>query len=328
MRILVTGAAGLIGASTMRLLIEQGHTVVGLDNLSPYYSPEMKKQRLNSFGLDEQILKVDITEPSTLERVFKEFSPQVVVHLAARPGVRAEVSEWNDYNFPNVIGFQNVVNAVEKFKVEKFLYASSSSVYGKSAPLPFIESNIGGDVSSYYAFTKRLNEFVANFLPKKGISTIGLRFFTVYGPWGRPDMALLRFITAGLLKKEIPLTGNLQTLRDFTYIEDITRIISDLITDERFFNNEVFNLAASKPQSLETVIEFLNSMDVICNYKQLEVSPLDAKITFGNIQKLIDFGFTPPALDIQTGLTLTLDWVKSQDLIQLSTWVYPEHGNA
>lgn len=328
MRILVTGAAGLIGAPTMRLLLAQGHNVIGLDNFSQYYSPEMKRQRLSSYGLDGTVLEVDITETINLDNVFKEYSPEIVVHLAARPGVRAEISEWNDYNFPNVIGFQNVVNAVEKFKVEKFLYASSSSVYGKEAPLPFIESNTGGDVSSYYASTKRLNEFVGSFLPDKGISTIGLRFFTVYGPWGRPDMALLRFITAGLLDKEIPLTGNLETLRDFTYVEDVTRIISDLILDKRFFKNEVFNLAASNPQSLKTVMEILDNLGVHCNYKQLEVSPLDAKVTFGDTHKLIEYGMTPPSLDIQNGLSLTLDWVKTQDLIQLTKWVYPEHRNA
>jgi UDP-glucuronate 4-epimerase len=328
MRILVTGAAGLIGAPTTKLLMSQGHSVVGLDNFSDYYSPEMKRQRVDSYGLDGIVLEVDITETKTLDAVFKEHSPEIIVHLAARPGVRAELIEWNDYNFPNVVGFQNIVNAMEKFKVEKFLYASSSSVYGRSAPLPFIESEIGGDVSSYYAATKRLNEFVASFLPEKGISTIGLRFFTVYGPWGRPDMALLRFITAGLISKEIPLTGNLETLRDFTYVDDVTRIISTLIADQRFFKNEVFNLAAGNPQTLQTVIEILDKSGIECHYKQLEVSPLDAKITFGNTQKLLDFGITPPNLDIHKGLSLTLDWVKTQDLPQLAKWVYPEHGNA
>lgn len=328
MRILVTGAAGLIGAPTMRLLILQGHTVVGLDNFSQYYSPEMKRNRVSSYGLDGKVLEVDINETKTLDIIFKQFSPEIVVHLAARPGVRAELNEWNDYNFPNVIGFQNVVNAVKKFKVEKFLYASSSSVYGRNAPLPFIESDIGGDVSSYYAATKRLNEFVGSFLPQNGISTIGLRFFTVYGPWGRPDMALLRFITAGLLNKEIPLTGNLETLRDFTYVEDVTQIISDLIIDERFFKNEMFNIAASNPQKLETVLKILNELGVHCEYKQLDVSPLDAKVTYGNTQKLIEYGINPPALDLHKGLSLTLDWVKTQDLAQLNNWVYPEHGIA
>jgi len=325
MRILVTGAAGLIGAQTTRLLALQGHSVVGLDNFSDYYSPDMKEKRLKAFGLEETVLKVDITDTEKLEAVFRDHSPEIVIHLAARPGVRAKLNEWNEYNFPNIVGFQNVVNAVESYNVGKFLYASSSSIYGEKAPLPFVESNIGGDVASYYASTKRLNEFVAGFLPEKGISTIGLRFFTVYGPWGRPDMALLRFITAGLIDKEIPLTGKLETLRDFTYIEDVTQVISTLVDDQRFFKNEVFNLAASNPQSLQTVIDIINDLGISCRYKQLEVSPLDAKITYGNTQKLLDFGITPPSLDISAGLSFTLDWVKTQNLRELSNWVYPEH---
>lgn len=327
MRILVTGAAGLIGCPTTRLLISQGHTVVGLDNYSDYYSSEMKTKRVRAFQLDNTVLHVDISDAAKLDEVFRNSLPEAVVHLAARPGVRAELSEWNDYNFPNILGFQNVVNAVEKFKVRKFLYASSSSIYGKNSSVPFVESDIGGEVSSYYALTKRLNEFIASYLPKKGISTIGLRFFTVYGPWGRPDMALMRFITAGLTNRAIPLTGNLETLRDFTYVDDIARIISELTTDQRFFKNERFNLAASNPQSLESILNILKDFGINCSYEQLEVSPLDAKITFGNTDKLKRFGINPPALDIQSGLAKTLKWVESQDLDELSSWVYPQNQN-
>ena len=325
MRILVTGAAGLIGAPTTKLLISQGHTVVGIDSYSDYYSPVMKCRRVSAMGVDNSIRKIDITDTQQINAVFADFSPEVVVHLAARPGVRAKLSDWNEYNFPNVVGFQNVVTAIEKFKVSKFLYASSSSVYGKNAPLPFVESNIGNEVSSYYASTKRLNEFVGSFLPEKGISTIGLRFFTVYGPWGRPDMAMLRFITAGLLNREIPLTGELKTLRDFTYVDDVARIISFLATEKTYFKNEIFNLAASNPQSLETILDLLRNLGVHCRYKQLDVSPLDAKVTFGNTDKLNQFGITPPAFDIENGLSHTLEWAKSQNIRELASWVYPDY---
>jgi UDP-glucuronate 4-epimerase len=325
MRILVTGAAGLIGAPTTQLLLSQGHNVYGLDNFSDYYSPEMKRQRVNFFGLERIVRNIDIIEPRELDAVFEEHSPEIVVHLAARPGVRAKLEEWNQYNFANVLGFQNVVNSAVKFKVRKLLYASSSSVYGKNASLPFIESDVGGQVSSYYAMSKRLNEYVGNFLPQKGISTIGLRFFTVYGPWGRPDMALLRFIAAAEMQRQIPLTGNLETLRDFTYVEDVARIVATLVVDERFFKNEIFNISASDPQSLRRLMNILTDFGLECRYKQLEVSPFDAHITSGSTQKLLNFGITPPDTDIQTGLSLTLDWVRTQNLIQLSKWVYPEH---
>ena len=326
MRILVTGAAGLIGAPTTKLLISQGHEVIGVDSFSDYYAPDMKKRRIKELGIEQNITELDITDSHRLFSVFRENLPSAVIHLAARPGVRAELSAWNEYNFSNIIGFQNVVAATEKFSVDKFLYASSSSVYGRNAPIPFVESNIGDEVSSYYASTKRQNEFVANFLPGKGISTIGLRFFTVYGPWGRPDMALLRFITAGLSNLEIPLTGDLKTLRDFTHIEDVVRIISELLDDTRFYKNEVFNLAASNPQSLQTVLTLLKDFGLNCRYKQLDVSQLDAKVTFGNTKKLTEFGITPPALDIRSGLAQTLEWARNQDLHDLRQWVYPERS--
>jgi UDP-glucuronate 4-epimerase len=328
MRILVTGAAGLIGAPTTKLLISKGYEVIGVDNFSDYYSPDMKKRRIKEMGIEENITNLDITDSYKLFSVFKENLPSAVIHLAARPGVRAELSAWNEYNYSNIIGFQNVVAATEKFSVEKFLYASSSSVYGRNAPIPFLESEIGEEVSSYYASTKRQNEFVANFLPDKGISTIGLRFFTVYGPWGRPDMALLRFITAGLSNLEIPLTGDLETLRDFTHIEDVVRIISELLTDTRYYKNEVFNLAASNPQSLQTVLALLKEFGLSSRYKQLGVSKLDAKITFGSSNKLAEFGIKPPALDIRSGLAQTLDWARNQDLDELKKWVYPENLSA
>lgn len=324
MRILVTGAAGLIGAPTTKLLISQGHNVVGIDNFSDYYSPFMKRKRIDALGIKDSILNIDITDTDSFSNVLKDLKPEAVIHLAARPGVRASMSELNEYNYPNVVGFQNVINGVEKFGIQKFLYASSSSIYGRNAAIPFVESDIGGEVASYYASTKRLNEFVAQYLPSKGISTIGLRFFTVYGPWGRPDMALLRFITAGLAGKKIPLTGRLDTLRDFTYIDDVARIISQLVIHERFYDNDVFNLAASDPQSLGSALNTLEHLGVKCNYTQLEVSPLDAKVTFGNTDKLGKFGFEPPSHDLSTGLAKTLDWAKSQDLNELLSWVYPE----
>lgn len=324
MRILLTGAAGLIGAPTTKLLISQGHTVVGIDNFSDYYSPLMKRKRIDSLGIKDSIQDIDITDSDAINNVLKDLRPDAVIHLAARPGVRASMAELNEYNFPNVIGFQNVICAVEKFGIQKFLYASSSSIYGLNAAIPFVETNIGGEVSSYYASTKRLNEFVAQYLPQKGISTIGLRFFTVYGPWGRPDMALLRFITAGLANKKFPLTGRLDTLRDFTYVDDVARIISQLVIDERFYENEVFNLAASNPQSLASALKTLEQLGVKCNFTQLEVSPLDAKVTFGNTDKLSQFGFSPPSHDLNTGLAKTLEWAKSQDLKELLSWVYPE----
>jgi UDP-glucuronate 4-epimerase len=325
MRILLTGAAGLIGAPTTKLLIAQGHSVVGIDNFSEYYSPLMKRQRIDALGISRHVLSIDITDSKSLNSVLDDLKPEAVIHLAARPGVRASLSELNDYNFPNVIGFQNVINAVEKYKVKKFVYASSSSIYGRGSVIPFIETDIGDEVSSYYAYTKRLNEFVAQYLPQKGTSTIGLRFFTVYGPWGRPDMALLRFITAGLTNRDIPLTGRLETLRDFTYVEDVAQIISNLVADERFFENEVFNLAASNPHSLASVLEILEQLGVSCNYEQLDVSPFDAKITYGNTSKLRQFGYNPPSCDLETGLAKTLEWVKSRDLNELSSWVYPEN---
>ena len=229
MVVLVTGAAGFIGFHTCKRLIEDGEKVIGIDSLNDYYDLNLKEARLEILKSKSKecdnlfsFFKVDITENSFLEEIFEIYKPSKVINLAAQAGVRYSLINPDSYYNSNLIGFGNILKNCIKYKIEHFVYASSSSVYGGNTKLPLSEKDPVDHPVSLYAATKRANELIAHsYSHIYNLPSTGLRFFTVYGPWGRPDMALFKF-TEGILKnKKIDIYNNGKMYRDFTFIDDI-----------------------------------------------------------------------------------------------------------
>jgi UDP-glucuronate 4-epimerase len=232
--ILVTGTAGFIGFSLARQLLKDGHTVIGVDIVNPYYPVEVKRQRLDILaGFDRfTAIEENLCDLAAMEAAFSEHSPQIVVNLAAQAGVRHSITHPHDYQRSNLEGFLNILECSRHGKVERLVYASSSSVYGGNTKLPFsIEDPVDKPIS-LYAATKRANELMAHsYSHLYQVQTVGLRFFTVYGPWGRPDMAMWIFAEKILDGVPIPVFNHGKMKRDFTYIDDIVAGIKGSMND-------------------------------------------------------------------------------------------------
>ncbi len=322
MKILVTGAAGFIGGEVLSSLSKSGFEVLGIDNFSPYYNVGMKQKKLQDLGLTELVQDVDITSREQLLSVFKTFNPTHVVHLAAQGGVRASKADPLPYLQTNQLGFLNMLEISEGVGVKKFIYASSSSVYGDNTIAPFRESSLLSAPKSLYALSKLSNEIIASYLPQSETQRIGLRFFTVYGPWGRPDMAIFRLLANSLLKKPFYLTADLNVKRDFTFVADVSRIIQELIGHERKFSEPlILNVAAGKPYSLLELFNLLDSVGIPVEKIDTAPDPLDVKMTNGCTEKLELYGLTVPKTSLQTGITQTYEWMLRQDLEELRTWL-------
>ena len=224
MKILVTGCAGFIGFHLSKSLIEDGHEVLGVDNINTYYDVNLKLTRLNQLKSYNsfEFVKVDISNKSQIEEYFIKFNPHKVVNLAAQAGVRYSIENPYEYMNSNLVGFLNIIELCRHNKTQGLIYASSSSVYGGNKKIPFSVNHNTDNPISLYAASKKSNELIANsYSHLYGLHTTGLRFFTVYGPWGRPDMAMFIFIKKILEGKPIPVFNNGKMKRDFTYIDDI-----------------------------------------------------------------------------------------------------------
>ena len=249
--ILVTGAAGFIGFHLCKKLLKEGFNVIGIDNLNNYYDIELKKSRLKLLDDNQKhnsnfwnFFKVDLLEKDSLFKIFYKYEPKIIINLAAQAGVRYSIDNPSTYIESNLVGFCNILECCRNFKVEKFLYASSSSVYGGNTKVPYSERDSANHPVSLYAATKRSNELLAHsYSHLYGIPSIGLRFFTVYGPWGRPDMAPMKFTKLILSKKPIMVFNSGKMSRSFTYIDDAIELVSRLIkkpilSDEKFNRSE------------------------------------------------------------------------------------------
>ena len=319
MKILVTGAAGFIGGHVSKLLTEFDHEVIGFDNFSEYYSPRMKKAHLseNAFLPIEQI---DVSNRELVFQRFNEISPDCVIHLAAQGGVRASTTDPMPYITANQIGFLNVLQACETAGVRKFIYASSSSVYGEGLEAPFKEFSILPAPKSLYALSKLSNENIAKNLPYAGVERIGLRFFTVYGPWGRPDMAVFRLLASALLGREFILTANLNVKRDFTFVTDVASTIHSIIQSAHSFENEIFNVAGSNPYSLTQLFQLLDSHGISPNIVNSKADLMDVNLTHGSIEKLTQFGLSVPQTTLEVGIQKTWEWIQRIDNDDLRDW--------
>ena len=284
-RILISGVAGFIGFHIAKSLLKDGYKVYGIDNLNDYYNIDLKKNRLKiiSDHKNFKFKKVDITNYKNLNKIFIDFKPSKVLHLAAQAGVRYSLVNPFAYLNSNLIGFMNIIELSKEHNVKGFIYASSSSIYGLNKKIPFSENDITDNPVSLYAATKKSNELIAyTYSHLHNLNTTGLRFFTVYGPWGRPDMAYFSFANKISNKSKINVYNNGNMKRDFTYIDDIVYGIKFAI--DKNYKCEVFNLGNNKPEDLMDLIKYIEKYLGVS--AQIKFSPMqlgDVKQTYANI---------------------------------------------
>lgn len=312
MRILITGSAGHIGANLLNRL-KNSHEVRGIDNFNKYYSPEYKTLRVKSLEVENLIQNIDVRNYIELKEVISDFKPETVIHLAARPGVRARNSELSEYSENNIQGFLNIIGLSKELKVKKFIYASSSSVYTVENETPFREDSRLYYPKSYYALSKQSNEMAANYFASEDFNTIGLRFFTVYGPWGRPDMAVLQFLGNALTGQNANLNASLDTLRDFTFVDDVTLLIAQVVSHKGLRNSEILNVGGSTPRSLKELISILEDSGLKLNFTQNLKSNEDIRFTNASINKIAALGLTVPSMQLEEGIARTIKWIRSSD---------------
>jgi UDP-glucuronate 4-epimerase len=329
-RILVTGAAGFIGFHTSRALLDQGHEVAGLDNLSDYYDVRLKHARLeqltNRNGF--QFIKQDIADREAMAEVFSKERPERVVHLAAQAGVRHAVNHPHDYIDANITGFLNILEGCRHAKVEHLVFASTSAVYGANTTLPFsVHQNVDHPVSLYGA-TKKANELMAHsYAHLFNLPMTGLRFFTVYGPWGRPDMSLFLFTKKILEGEPIDVFNHGDHLRDFTYIDDIVegvvRILDKVPPANPQWNSaapdpasssapyRLFNIGNNQPTQLMYFIECIeNALGKTATKVMLPLQPGDVPKTFANVDDLMEAVDFKPATPIEEGIQKFVVWYR------------------
>jgi UDP-glucuronate 4-epimerase len=309
-KILVTGCAGFIGMHLSKKLIELGYDVIGIDNLNDYYDVNLKLKRLSILQNKSffTFIESDISNMNALENIFKIHKPNKVVNLAAQAGVRYSLINPNSYMKSNIIGFMNILECCRHYDVDGLVYASSSSVYGGNIKIPFSEFDIVDSPISIYAASKKANELMAHSYNKLfNLNSTGLRFFTVYGPWGRPDMAMYIFADKILKKKPIQVFNKGVMKRDFTYIDDIITGIVSAIKNN--YSLEIFNLGNSRSENLMDIVSILEkklNTEAIIEYEGMQ--PGDVKKTFADIQKANEKLNYKPKVNIESGIENFIEW--------------------
>ena len=331
MRVLVTGAAGFVGAATTHRLLNRGDDVVGIDNLNAYYDPKLKAARIERLSSDDrfEFIQMDCADRDGMANLFLNGKFDTVVHLAAQAGVRYSLDHPFAYLEANLNGFLTVLEGCRHHGIKHLVYASSSSVYGSNQNLPFsVADNVDHPIS-LYAATKKSNEHMAHvYAHLYGVPCTGLRFFTVYGPWGRPDMALFQFVESILKNEPIPVFGNGEQTRDFTYIDDIVegvlRTLDMPATGDANWNPEspdpgtssapwrVYNIGGGRPVPL---LEFISCIETCLGQKAvmdfLPMQPGDVRHTEADVQALSEaVGYTP-STPINEGIPRFVDWYRT-----------------
>ena len=321
MRILVTGAAGFIGMHACERLLARGDEVIGVDDLNDYYEPRLKLDRLERMtgrpGWSFE--QLDIADRQAMERLFASVRPQRVLHLAAQAGVRYSIANPHAYVSSNLVGFVHVLEGCRHHGVEHLVYASSSSVYGGNAKLPFAETDPVDHPVSLYAATKKANELMAHtYSHLYGVPTTGLRFFTVYGPWGRPDMAYYSFAKAITEGQPIQVFNHGQMARDFTYIDDIVegvlRVINRLpqVPAGGGAPAKLFNIGNSSPVALLDFIAILERcLGRKAEMRLLPMQPGDVHATYADVESLAEWVQFRPHTPIEVGLERFAGWFKA-----------------
>jgi UDP-glucuronate 4-epimerase len=333
-KVLVTGAAGFIGFNVTKALLDNGNEVVGIDNINDYYDVNLKYSRLNELGINRmkitektsvrseihplfKFIKLDITESHEVEGVFANEKFDKVIHLAAQAGVRYSIDNAHAYVQSNLVGFVNILECCRHNSVQHLVYASSSSVYGNNEKIPFSEDDRVDHPISLYAATKKSNELMAySYSHLFQLPTTGLRFFTVYGPWGRPDMAPMLFANAISKGEPIKVYNNGDMERDFTYIDDIVEGIVGVCNNVPGMGDEkayyrLFNIGNSKPVRLMDFIACMEkSMGRVALKEMYPIQPGDVKRTYANTESLNKLTNYNPSVPIEKGVEKFIQWFK------------------
>jgi len=331
--ILVTGAAGFIGYHLCEALLKVGHKVIGLDNINDYYDVNLKYARLNELGIKRekaevfnsfsnstthgsqmQFVRMYLENRKELPKLFKDFKFDMVCNLAAQAGVRYSLENPEAYVDSNIVGFLNILECCKHNKVKRLVYGSSSSIYGNSDVVPFKESENVDKPISLYAATKKSNELMAHtYSHLYGIETIGLRFFTVYGPWGRPDMAMFLFTDAIINKRSIKVFNNGDLSRDFTYIDDIVSgVLATILEDSKDTSlYKLYNIGNSSPVKLMDFIKSIeNNLEVVAEKEMLPMQAGDVHQTWADVSRLErDYNYKPNT-SVDKGVKAFIDWYK------------------
>ncbi|MGH8585887.1 MAG: NAD-dependent epimerase [Gammaproteobacteria bacterium] len=330
MKILVTGAAGFIGAALTIRLLERGDEVIGLDNLNDYYEVSLKEARLaRLYGHPRfRFLRIDVSDRAAMEQVFKTEQPERVMHLAAQAGVRYSLTHPHAYVDANLVGFMNILEGCRQSGVEHLVYASSSSVYGANTRMPFsVHDNVDHPVS-LYAATKKANELMAHaYSHLYGLPVTGLRFFTVYGPWGRPDMSLFSFTRSILAGQPIEVFNYGHHRRDFTYIDDLVegvmRVIDAVARPNPAWSGNspdpgtsrapyrLYNIGNNHPVNLLRFIEVLEGcLGRVADKKLLPLQPGDVPDTYADVKDLVDDVAYRPTTPVEVGVERFVNWYR------------------
>ena len=336
MKILITGAAGFIGYHLCKRCIKENYSIIGFDNINDYYDVNLKEARIKDLYNFSQLTKNKFTfvkgsleDKFSLKDVFEKYSPDCVINLAAQAGVRYSIENPSAYIQSNIVGFGDLIELCRNYQIKNFIYASSSSVYGGNRNMPFSENKGVDHPISLYAATKRSNELIAHsYSHLYSLPTTGLRFFTVYGPWGRPDMALFLFTKAIFEGKPIKIFNNGEMVRDFTYIDDIVeslfRLIEKPAKSEKEFNyahpnpssswapNRIFNIGNSNPIPLMNYItEIENSIGRKAIKEFLPMQPGDVKSTYADTSNLESWINFKPRTSVKEGINKFISWYRS-----------------
>jgi len=324
-KLLITGSAGFIGFNFSLYCLNKGHIVIGIDNINNYYDRNLKKQRLKILLKYKKFkfYKKDLSDFKSIKKIFEIYKPHTVVNLAAQAGVRYSIKHPMVYLNSNIYGFQNILELCVKHKTKHLIYASSSSVYGLNKNLPFNTEKKASHPISVYAATKRSNELMAHVYSNMyNLPTTGLRFFTVYGPWGRPDMSLFKFVKSIMENKIISVYNYGNHTRDFTYIDDAVHMIYKFLNrapkrHKKIEENssvspwKIFNLSSNRPIKL---MKFINKIEKYLDKKaKIKFLPLqkgDVEVTSGNMKNTIKYINYKPKFDLDYGIKMFINWYK------------------
>jgi UDP-glucuronate 4-epimerase len=330
-KILVTGAAGFIGSRVCEFLLDREIEVLGIDNLNSYYDPKLKHARLERISQHPQsgkfrFEKIDVSDRSALETVYKKFAPQRFIHLAAQAGVRHSLTKPEDYVTANITGFLNVLEVCRHQGTQHLVYASTSSVYGANTKMPFSVHKVADHPVSFYGATKRANELMAHsYSHLFQVPTTGLRFFTVYGPWGRPDMAMFLFMEGILKGKPIQIFNHGEMMRDFTYVDDVAegvvRVAFKPPAPNPQWNSDdpdpatsrapyrIFNIGNHEPVRLMRMIETLEKAIGKTALKEyLPMQKGDVPATYADLEEFYEITNFRPQVSIEAGVAAFVKW--------------------